>query len=149
MPFLESRRDQSPVRSIVFNGLGAIVGLFLGVPPAWGAHTLGLPWVPFGAAVIIIGLVIGLLLAFLASEFMPPFSAAADVAAPSREKDLDPRSRERLERRKARLDAIAQERKRRGESDFGKATELNIVWSELLELELQDVDEQSDRLREH
>jgi hypothetical protein len=148
MSILQSRPAQSPIRGILINSAGLIVGLFLGVPPAVGAHTLGLPWLPYGIAVIVIGMVIGLLLAFTASEFLPELRAAADATVPARGAPAPEVSRKRLADRKARLDQIVQERKRRGESDFGKATELNIVWSELLELELQEVDERSDRLRE-
>lgn len=43
----------------------------------------------------------------------------------------------------ARLDA---ERERRGDSRFGKTTEDRIVWSELIELELQEIDEQVSRI---
>jgi hypothetical protein len=148
MSILQPRRDQSPIRGILINGMGLIVGLFLGVPPALGAHTLGLPWLPYGIAVIVIGMVIGLLLAFTASEFLPSFEAAADATIPERRAPAPDVSRKRLADRKARLDQLIQERKRRGESDFGKTTELNIVWSELLELELQEIDERSGRLRE-
>lgn len=147
MPLLQSRPAQSPIRGILINGAGLIVGLLLGVPPALGAQTLGLPWIPYGIAVIVIGLVIGFLLALTASEFLPSFDAVADETAAESRTPAPELSRKRLAERKARLDLLAQERKRRGESDFGKATELNIVWSELLELELQEVDERSVRLR--
>jgi hypothetical protein len=45
--------------------------------------------------------------------------------------------------RLARLDA---ERERRGDSSFGKTAENQIVWGELIELELQEMDEQVSRI---
>jgi hypothetical protein len=52
----------------------------------------------------------------------------------------------RLAAAKAYLDHVEAERQRRGDPRWGKATEDSIVWSELLDLELQDVDEQMRRI---
>jgi len=54
--------------------------------------------------------------------------------------------RQRLAEAKACLEDLDAERQRRGDSGFGKTTEGRIVWSELLELELQDIDEQVSRI---
>jgi hypothetical protein len=45
-----------------------------------------------------------------------------------------------------RLESIDAVRNRRGDSHFGRATESSIIWRELLDLELQDIDEQIDRI---
>ncbi len=55
--------------------------------------------------------------------------------------------RRRLAEEKACLERLEAERTLRGDAAFRKATENRIVWSELLELELQDIDEQVKRLR--
>ncbi len=55
--------------------------------------------------------------------------------------------RKRLEEEKQCLEKLDSERELRGDSDFGKAMENRIVWFELLELELQDIDEQVNRIR--
>jgi hypothetical protein len=54
--------------------------------------------------------------------------------------------RRRLTEQLARLEQLDAERERRGDSRFGKSTEDRIVWGELIELELQDIDEQVSRI---
>lgn len=49
--------------------------------------------------------------------------------------------KERLSEAKESLDYLEAERSRRGEPAFGKRTEQQIIWRELLELELQDAEE--------
>lgn len=53
---------------------------------------------------------------------------------------------QRLAEEKACLEHLDAERAYRGDSGFGKATEDRIVWRELLDLELQDIDEQVRRI---
>ena len=53
---------------------------------------------------------------------------------------------QRLAEEKACLEHLDAERAYRGDSGFGKATEDRIVWRELLDLELQDIDEQVTRI---
>ncbi len=53
---------------------------------------------------------------------------------------------QRLAEEKARLEHLDAERASRSDSGFGKATEDRIVWRELLDLELQDIDEQVRRI---
>lgn len=158
MPVLDLRRDQSAIRrNLLASTSGAVIGLFFGVPPAWGAHTIGLPWAPYGFAVIVIGLIAGLLIAFTLEsilprnrktpepeEHAPPQEKSPEIAAPATERgkvDMEVR-RHRLAEEKARLDNLEEERQRRRNSAYGKVTEERIVWAELLDLELQDVDEQ-------
>jgi hypothetical protein len=51
----------------------------------------------------------------------------------------------RLAEEKTCLDHLDAERAYRRDSGFGKTTEDRILWSELLDLELQDIDEQARR----
>lgn len=53
---------------------------------------------------------------------------------------------QRLVEEYAMLSRLEVERVERGEPNFGKAIEERILWRELLELELQDVDEQIERI---
>jgi hypothetical protein len=53
---------------------------------------------------------------------------------------------QRLAEEVACLERLDAERERRGDSCFGKNTESRIVWSELIELELQEIDEQMSRI---
>ena len=53
---------------------------------------------------------------------------------------------ERLAEAAARLERLHQERASAGDQILGMATEKRIIWRELLDLELQDFDEQNERL---
>ncbi len=55
---------------------------------------------------------------------------------------------DRLRDELARLERLDLERERLGDSNFGQLSEDRIVWSELIELELQEVDEQVNRIRD-
>jgi hypothetical protein len=55
-------------------------------------------------------------------------------------------TRQRLTEAVAHLERVEAERERRGNSRFGKTTEDRIVWGELIELELQEIDEQVSRI---
>lgn len=55
-------------------------------------------------------------------------------------------TRQRLAEAVARLERLDAERERRRDSRLGKTTENRIVWSELIELELQEIDEQVSRI---
>lgn len=55
-------------------------------------------------------------------------------------------TRERLAQAVVRLRNIELARIHRGAPDFGRSAEQRIIWRELLELELQFVDEQIERL---
>jgi hypothetical protein len=56
-------------------------------------------------------------------------------------------ARRRLAEVKARLDMLHAERDRLGDPAYEKAAEDEIIWNELIELELQDIDEQLTRIR--
>ena len=55
-------------------------------------------------------------------------------------------ARERLAEAVARLERIDAERELRGDSRFGRTAESRIIWGELIELELQEIDEQVSRI---
>ena len=127
---------------------GAIVGLFFGVPPAWGAHDMGLPWMPYGVGVVAMCLVAGLLIAFTIESICPPGLLSSDQhsAEPDMHQAAPNPVRRRLAQGKAGLDHLDAMRQRPGATGFGTATEDRIVWGELLDLELQDIDEQVSRI---
>lgn len=54
--------------------------------------------------------------------------------------------RRRLTEEMTSLEHFDAERERRSDSRFGKTTEDRIVWGELIELELQEIDEQVSRI---
>jgi len=54
--------------------------------------------------------------------------------------------RQRLAEAATRLENLEAEREVRGDSRFGMTTENRIVWNELIELELQEIDEQVNRI---
>jgi hypothetical protein len=133
---------------------GWVLGLIFSVPTALGMHALGLRWVPYSLAVIASGLVTGLLVAFLTDTLAPYKKTSTsqrslqphrsnEVQRPnSRESQMDA-IRQRLAEEKVCLDSLDSERKRRGDSSFGRATEDRVIWRELLELELQAIDEKN------
>ena len=55
-------------------------------------------------------------------------------------------ARQRLAEAVARLERLDAERERRSDSRFGRTTESRIIWGELIELELQEIDEQVSRI---
>jgi hypothetical protein len=56
-------------------------------------------------------------------------------------------TRQRLTRAFSRLQNIQLVRNHRQDPFFGKSAEVRIVWRELLDLELQDIDEQVERIQ--
>jgi len=131
---------------------GAPVGLAFGILSAFGAHTLGLCWVPYGVASITESVTAGLLIALLLDAILPRAQAPVErllqeserpVAAGQAKSEPSPgvTIRLRLAEETASLEDLEGERKRRGDPSFGKAAEDRIVWGELLELELQEIDE--------
>lgn len=135
---------------------GWVLGLLFSIPAALGTHALGLRYAPYGVAVIVIGLVTGLLVAFLTDtlvpfhrkstlqpcEVLPPSSQAESPPAPECKMDA---IRQRLAAGKTCLEDLDTERKRRHDSGFGATTEDRVIWRELLDLELQEIDEQVSR----
>jgi hypothetical protein len=145
MPILESNADQPAVRSIVWvTALAVIFGLFFGLPPAFGASLMGLPWWPYCFSVILVGMVVGVFLAYLVVTFLvdTTFVAGKSLETESAECPAGPPQPQqttvamRLAEEKACLDRRDPAGQR-------------IVWRELLDLELQDIDEQMSRICEN
>jgi hypothetical protein len=137
---------------------GLLLGAVFGAASAFGAHTLGLTWVPYGIAAITASLAGALLMAFVVDAVSPRTSPSADVLplAPERpaaagQTLFEPCPaapiRQRLADAKACLEQLDSERRRRGDSGFGKTIEERIVWGELIQLELHEIDEQVSRIR--
>jgi hypothetical protein len=134
-----------------------VLRMVFSIPAGVGAHALALWWAPYGVAVMAAVLLAGLLIAVAADAFLVrtpistdgslPVSERLRVAGNAKSGQL-PASpiRQRLSDEQARLEHLDAERERRGDSGFGKAAEDRIVWGELLELELQDLDEHVRRI---
>jgi len=123
---------------------GLMLGLVFSTAHAFGAGAQGFRWAPHGIAAITEGLAAGLLLAFLVKALIQPTSSAA-TRGPAGHAASDEWDRYatylRLAEEKACLEHLDAEREYRGDVDFGKTTEERIVWKELLDLELQEIDE--------
>gem|GEM_PF-1483070 len=129
----------------------------MGVLSAVAAQAFGWVWVPYGVVSITAGLAAGLFIAFLADALFPSkvFSAhrsspASDTLGDRANLKAEPCSadtlRQRMSEEKAALEHLDAERQRRGDSRFGKTTEDRIVWGQLIDLELQEIDEQVSRI---
>jgi hypothetical protein len=70
----------------------------------------------------------------------------ADACGAETEMKTMQTARQRLAEAVARLERLDAERERRGDSRFGRTTESRIIWGELIELELQEIDEQVGRI---
>jgi hypothetical protein len=131
---------------------GLALGAAFGIPLALGTRALGLTWVPCCLAVMVAALVAGLLIALVLDALFPRARKAAygrtSVSESTERIEQCPAStiRQRLAEGKACLEWLDAEQDRRGDSGFEKATENRIVWRELLDLELQDVDDQLHRI---
>jgi hypothetical protein len=134
-----------------------LMALVLGVPSALGAHALGLRWAPHGVAVVAFGLAAGLFNTLITNALFPRAPAQTGGRFPLTQRPGADRAktgrgaanalRQRLAEEKARLEYIDAERERRGNQGFGRASGDRIVWGELLELELQIIDEELNRIR--
>jgi hypothetical protein len=137
---------------------GLVLGLVFGVTSALGALALGLKWLPYGVAAITEGLVDGLLIASIADAVVPLRRTSNDPNSPGSGPLLNAGSAtspkrssmsatwRRLAEEKTCLDHLDAERAYQRNTSFGKTTEDRILWSELLDLELQDIDEQVSRI---
>ena len=122
---------------------GLVLVLALGVPTALRGYALGLRWSSYGLAIMVTGLVVGLLMALraLAGERCLPRSAERENAGDVRPQRARGGICDRLTDEKAQLELLDAERARRRSAMFGKAVEDRIIWGELLDLELQNIDE--------
>ncbi len=133
-------------------------GLAFSLLSGCGALALGLRWAPFSIAAVTEDMVVALLIGFLADAIFPCKLESSDRYSPelahmpgARTSGLEERStmiKQRLAEEKSLLDQLDSEREYRGDSSFRKIAEDRIVWGELLDLELQDFDEQLNRIRQ-
>lgn len=159
MPILEFNAGHSAARYVLLiSAFGVVFGLFFGLPPAYAGHAMGLSFMPFGAGAILMGLFVGILLAFLCVTFLTSFSVphiqvivSPNIHAPRPvlRKRVMTALACRLAEEKARLDCLDEQRESRNDRGFEKLTEQRIVWGELLDLELQDIDEQMTQICRH
>jgi hypothetical protein len=145
---LQSKAHQPATGNILLTtGLGFVFGLLFALPPALALRSVGLRWFPFGIAALLPGICASTLLAYLAVKFV--FGAELPDFYPSliRRRSL-PQSpvRDRLAEAAARIEGLENERIRRRDCRYEKRVEERLIWNELLDLELQDVDEQIKRI---
>lgn len=137
---------------------GLVLALLFNLPTAVGAQAFGLRYATFGVAVIVSGLASGLIVAFLTDTFLPLVRETTHPTSkvrqpPGKFKGTSVRGcgkdslRERLLEGKACLEDLDGERQRQGDFGFGRLIEERVIWSELLDLELQEIDEQANRIR--
>ena len=153
MPILHSATSQSgSLRNFRIAGLGLLLGLFFATPPAVGARAVGLPLI-YCAGVILAGLAVGLSLSYLFITFVIDEAspcATVPVVRHRPEYRIEKRptsdSGRRLAEENGRLQDLAAERERRRDPRYGVVAEQRIIWNELLDLELQDIDERASRI---
>ncbi len=131
-----------------------MLGLLFSIPTALATHPPGFGSAPYGVAIMLGGLVTGLLTALIMDTLVPYDAAPPGRRAPQLHRSSEPERpaaresradtmRQRLAEEKACLDDLDAERRRRRDSGFGKATEEKVIWRELLDLELQEIDEKN------
>jgi hypothetical protein len=148
MPTLVSKAGQPAIgKLLLIGGLGLLFGLLFGLPPAMALCSAGLPWIPWGLAGFIPGLIVANMLACLVVKFVlgVPLPKPSDPLVIRRPRKCAP-SCQRLADAAATLELLDVERKRRRDSHYEKRVEDRIIWNELLDLELQDIDEQISRI---
>jgi hypothetical protein len=156
MPILQRETGQSATRKILLTtALGILFGLLFGIPPALALQRLG--FIRLAYVAVAMALLVGLSLAYSLVGFViaPPVAPPPTEEAPPRNTTAPPPCAnrtitavdKRLADAKACLDAIDDERQHLGRPAFGETTEQRMIWRELLDLELQDIDEQMDRIR--
>jgi hypothetical protein len=122
-----------------------VLGLIFAIPGALFAYAAGWEWVSAGEAIA--APVAGLLIALLVDVVRPEPPRRVPAREPQQSRRELPASdiRHRLAEGQAELDRLDAERRRRGDPRIGKTVEERIIWGELLELELQDIDERVSR----
>lgn len=148
MPALQSKAHQPATGNILLiTGLGFLFGLLFALPPALAVRSAGLHWFPFGIAALLPGMCASTMLAWLVVKFV--FDAELPVFghSPLRRRLIAASPvRDRLAEAADRLERLENERIRRRDFRYDKRVEERIIWNELLDLELQDVDEQIKRI---
>lgn len=124
---------------------GFVLGLVFSIPSA--ALAMGQKHTALCIMAITEALVAGPLIALVVDSLFikepKPEAAIEEVKRPTFS-----RTGQRLETEKEFLDVLEAQRAQCGRRGFGFATEERIIWRELLDLELQDLDEQMTRLRQ-
>ena len=122
-----------------------VLALLFSVPTLYGAHALGLRGAAYAALILAAQMAAALLIGFLGDAIFPPRRGSRQSSTrPSGECNTS--MRRRLVEAKTELDRLDREREHRGDIGFGKRTEDRIIWAELLDLELQDIDERLHRI---
>jgi len=132
-------------------GLGALFSF----PSALALCLADLRWAPRGLALCTASISAGVLIAFLTDLICPRRRRDAHDSVPAPEQHTDAKKQNwrerdedihlRLAEGKSRLECLDAEREQRREPAFGKTAEDRVVWRELLELELQDIDDRVSR----
>lgn len=135
---------------------GLALGLVFSIPSALGVVALGLRGVPYGIAAITGGPIAGLLLALIVDSLLPLTTTPGEDKLPMARRPESVTSKPetcrsnaawtRLVEEKACLEHLECERAHLHNPGFGKTSEERIIWGELLDLELQDIDEQVSRI---
>ena len=128
-----------------------ILALLFSVPILCGVHTPGTRWVLYAAPVVTAQMASALLIGFLGDAIFPLRRAIGGSRLRRQSSTLASEEgsaslRQRLVEAKTELDRLDRERESRGDMAFGRHTEDRIVWAELLDLELQDIDERFHRI---
>jgi hypothetical protein len=125
---------------------GLPLGLLLAAPGAAFLYATG--WGSIGASLAIGEPLAGLLIALLVDVARPSArpSARTHAGGGPRHEPSAADIRHRLREGHAELQRLDDERRRTGNPRLGRTVEDRIVWGELLELELQDIDERVGRM---
>jgi hypothetical protein len=139
---------------------GAGLGVLFSLPSVLMLRTVDRAWAPLAIALCAGSIAAGMIIAFLTDTVCPlETKAKADraPAVPTPEHHSEPASAgqrsasgvagRRLKEGKRALDDLDRQRRLRHDESFGHEAEDRIVWRELIDLELQEIDSQLDRYR--
>jgi hypothetical protein len=147
MTALKSKADRPATGNILLTtGLGMMFGLLLALPPALAVRSSGLAWFPFGFATVLPGMVAANLLAYLVVRFVLGARLPEPYRPRRRRMIIDSPINHRLSDAVGQLERMESERVRCRDRRYGKRAEERIIWNELLDLELQEIDEQIQRI---
>jgi hypothetical protein len=147
MTALKSKADRPATGNILLTtGLGIIFGLLLALPPALAVRSSGLGWFPFGFATLLPGMVSANLLAYLVVRFVFGARLPEPLRPLRLRMNIDSPTSQRLADAVGQLQQLERERVRCRDRRYGRRAEERIIWNELLDLELQEIDEQMQRI---
>ncbi len=144
-------------RTIAWWARGTLFGLLCSIPVAVYAITLGMKPVPGSIVAIAAGIASGLIVVALAAGPVPRSQRSPGRRSARPERPASVRSGRsgesaagviprRLAEENACLEHLLAERECRRDATLGTIAENRIVWRELLDLELQEIDEQVNRI---